>query len=197
MTQIPQNPSIKKDETNSADFKFVIGLEKESDRDARYELLYRTWLDTYPNTEIGITREDVEEMYKDRLTPEKKAQLLENLKNRIADPNIHSFCAKDGDVVIGTVTLIQSLEFDKLQTIYVLPEYQGKKIGYGMWTEISKFFTKGKPVKVEVAEYNTKVIAFYERLGFKDTGKRFSDPKFTMPISKVVIPQMELEFIPE
>jgi ribosomal protein S18 acetylase RimI-like enzyme len=44
---------------------------------------------------------------------------------------------------------------------------------------------------VEVATYNANAIRFYEGLGFVDTGKRMSDPKFTMK-SGAIIPEMEM-----
>lgn len=34
------------------------------------EVFYRTWLETYPNKEAGITRQDIEEYFKNCLDPE-------------------------------------------------------------------------------------------------------------------------------
>lgn len=49
----------------------------------------------------------------------------------------------------------------------------------------------GKGITVEVATYNTNAIEFYKRLGFEDTGKRFSNERLKMK-SSAVLPEMEM-----
>jgi len=61
------------------------------------------------------------------------------------------------------------------------------------WTKIQEFFAKDKKTIVQVADYNDKAIAFYQKLGFVDTGKRFTNEKHKMPISGNCIPEMEME----
>jgi ribosomal protein S18 acetylase RimI-like enzyme len=76
--------------------------------------------------------------------------------------------------------------------IYVLPEYQGKGIGKLLWNELSKYLDINKETFVEVATYNENAIKFYEKLGFVDTNKRFTDERFRMR-SGGIIPQMEMK----
>jgi len=82
-------------------------------------------------------------------------------------------------------------DFNQLQAIYVLPTYQHKGVGKALWNTASKFINPDKKTIVQVADYNEKAIKFYEKLGFVDTGKRFSDKKFTMK-SGAIIPEMEM-----
>ncbi len=77
--------------------------------------------------------------------------------------------------------------------LYILPEYQGKGVGKMFWGECVKYFDNNKKIIVQVATYNTGAIKFYEKLGFKDNGKRFSEERLRMPISRVLIPEMEME----
>jgi ribosomal protein S18 acetylase RimI-like enzyme len=79
-----------------------------------------------------------------------------------------------------------------LQAIYVLPEYQGRGVGKALWNEIRKNFDPKRKTIVNVAIYNIKAISFYEKLGFKDTGKRWQDETFKMK-SGSRIPEMEME----
>ena len=60
------------------------------------------------------------------------------------------------------------------------------------WKKAKEFFDKSKDIIVQVAIYNKQAISFYKKLGFIDTGKRFSDEKYKMPISGAVIPEIEM-----
>jgi len=153
------------------------------------EVFYRTWLATYPNPELGITVDDVEERFKDRFLPERLARRRE----RIGDPTPGTslFVAKEGDRVVGVCYVVVHLEKNQLQSIYVLPGYQGKGVGAALWHEAQKNLDASKDTIVQVATYNTSAIQFYERLGFVDTGKRWSDESFRMK-SGAVIPELEM-----
>jgi len=152
-------------------------------------VLYKTWLDTYPNEEIGITKEDVEDSYKDAFTDEK----IKSQKERIANTpeNQRLLVAKNGTDVIGIATMIRNDDNNQLRTIYMLPEYQGKGVGSMLWNEIKKFCDPLKDTIVQVATYNKNAVSFYEKLGFVDTGKRWSDEKWRMR-SGATIPEMEM-----
>jgi ribosomal protein S18 acetylase RimI-like enzyme len=150
---------------------------------------YKTWLATYPNKEIGITREDIEESYKDSFTEEN----IQKHKARIANGNENEkrLVAKEGDRVVGVARMIRNENNNQLQTIYVLPEFQGKGIGKMLWAEAKSFCDPAKDIIVQVATYNQNAIEFYKKLGFVDTGKRWSDDKWKMK-SGATIPEMEL-----
>lgn len=152
-------------------------------------VLYKTWLETYPNEKIGITREDVEESYKDSFTEEKIKNQKENIAN--TPENQKRVVAKNGDEVVGVATMVRNNENNQLRTIYVLPDYQGRGIGQMLWNEVKKFCDPSKDTIVQVATYNKNAISFYEKLGFVDTGKRWSDEKWKMK-SGATIPEMEL-----
>jgi len=168
-----------------------IKIEKAIPEDALgiTTVLYKTWLDTYPNEEIGIKREDVEESYKESFTEKEIKSQQKNIAN--APQNQLRLVAKTGDQVVGVSTMIRNENNNQLRTIYVLPEFQGKGIGNMLWEEAKRFCDSAKDTIVQVATYNKKAISFYEKLDFVDTGKRWSDPKWKMK-SGVTIPEMEL-----
>ncbi len=72
-----------------------------------------------------------------------------------------------------------------------MPQFQNNGIGKKLYNEISKFFNPSQKTIVKVATYNKKAIEFYKKLGFIDTGKRFTNDKI---ITKkgVNIPKMEM-----
>ncbi len=152
-------------------------------------VFYRTWLDTYPNEEFGIIIDDVEDKYKDAFTEEK----INIQKQRIANPNgkENRIVAVYENKIVGISNLVRNEDNNQLKTIYILPEYQNKGIGKMLWNEVKKYCDPGKDTIVQVATYNTNAIEFYKKLGFVDTGKRFTDEHFRMK-SGAVLPEMEM-----
>lgn len=153
------------------------------------DVFYRGWLATYPNVEHGITVDDIEDRYKDRLSEEK----LRVRREQAANPpeGQTTLVAKKDGKVVGLCRVFKHPDRNQLYAIYVLPEYHGQGIGTAMWNAAQQYIDSTKHTIVEVATYNTNAIKFYERLGFVDTGKRMSDPKFTMK-SGAIIPEMEM-----
>ncbi len=151
---------------------------------------YEAWLDTHPNEDVGVTEEDVHDRFKGFFTPESLERGREGLKNI---PENETFVvAKEGDKVIGLCRLVKTDTENRLQSIYVLPDFQGKGVGKMLWENVKDDLDHEKPTYVALADYNERARAFYEKIGFKDTGRRWSDPKWKMK-SGVIIPEMEME----
>lgn len=171
----------------------IIRKSEAKDVEQVMDVFYKTWLATYPNKEVGITEEDVHERYKNSFTEE---EFSKRRKYYDTEHQNESFLvAEIGDKVVGVCFSIIREECNQLQAIYVLPEYQGKGIGKMFWEDMVKFFDKDKKIIVQVATYNTGAIEFYKKLGFTDNGNRLSEESYRMPISKVIIPAMELEIV--
>ncbi len=153
------------------------------------EVFHKTWLATYPNEEARITRDDIEDRFKDAYSEERMAKRRENIE-KISSDGIF-LVAKENEKVAGLCRASRTADRNLLNAIYILPEYQGKGIGMKLWNAVQSFFNSSKDTYVEVATYNTNAIGFYKRLGFSDTGRRFTDPKFVMK-SGSNIPQMEM-----
>ena len=156
------------------------------------DVFYKTWLDTYPNEELGITFEDIEDRYKNRNTED----VIERGKKAILEQqgNELFLVAKDGELVVGVCRAFVYPDKNELQVIYILPDYQRRGLGRLFWEEVKKFFDVKRVIIVNVATYNTKAIEFYKKIGFIDTGKRFSNEKFRFK-SGSVIPEMEMEIL--
>lgn len=152
-------------------------------------VFYHTWLDTYPNKKLNISTDDIKNRFTDRLTDDGIAKMAEQILH--PKPNTLFLVARNGKDIIGVCRLKKDEKNNELGAIYVLPEYQGMKVGFSLWLEAQKFFDYGKDIIVKVADYNEKAIGFYKKLGFIDTGKRFFDEKHKMK-SGAVIPEMEM-----
>ncbi|MFA6253902.1 MAG: GNAT family N-acetyltransferase [Candidatus Paceibacterota bacterium] len=166
-----------------------ISQAKPEDAAGAQQVFYKTWLDTYPNEECGITAADIEDRFKDRITDEGIAKMADKIAN--PEPNSLFLLAKDGNKIVGVCRALKNEEKNQLTAIYVLPEYQGRGVGQMFWQKVKKFFDPNKKITVEVATYNQKGISFYQQLGFVDTGRRFS-PENTRMKSGSLIPEMEM-----
>ena len=83
--------------------------------------------------------------------------------------------AKDGDRVIGFAGYGKS-RYDNLgnageiHSLYILQEYYGKKVGYGLMNAAVERLAEYDRVVVRVLEGNDRAIRFYERYGFRFDG---------------------------
>ncbi len=163
-----------------------IQIQKAVPKDAAgiEEVFYKTWLATYPNEEFGITVDDIEHRWKDR-------KKVDGSKIKNAPDSELLLVAKDGNKIIGVCRVANRPDKNETQAIYVIPEYQGQGIGSALWEKALKFFNPQKDIMVNVVTYNTKAIEFYKKLGFEETGKKFTDEKYRMK-SGNILPEMEM-----
>jgi diamine N-acetyltransferase len=153
------------------------------------KVLHQTWLDTYLNEELKITRETIDESYKDSYKLENIEKLQERIKN-IPNNQKRLVAESHGEIVAVSRGVIEN-DFNELKTIYVLPNFQGQGIGKKLWNEMLEFFDNSKKIVLSVVTYNKNAIEFYKKLGFVDTGKRFTDDKIAIKRG-VNIPEMEM-----
>ena len=168
----------------------VIRPASPEDAKSIQEVLYRTWLETYPNDSAGITMQDIETFFKDSFSDENIEDWRRNIVSLGDDCRL--LVAADAQKIVGVCRAYRREKHNEVQAIYVLPAYQGRGIGKQFFVALHGFFNPQKDITVQVATYNTKAVTFYEKLGFKDTGKRFSQPWLKMPVSGNMIPEMEL-----
>lgn len=162
---------------------------KPQDARAIDDLLKKTWLDTYPNEEAGITKEDIEKFIKERFTEDSIKARAEALQNH--GENKKFLVAKDGDALVGNCLFLNNEKNYQLKGVYVLPEYQRKGIGQMFWKQAQEFLVDKKDIIVWVASYNIKAISFYEKLGFLKTDKDLSGQYYEIAPGKY-IPEIEM-----
>jgi ribosomal protein S18 acetylase RimI-like enzyme len=146
-----------------------------------------SWLATYPNEEFGITRKDIlsEDFHnKDRI--KKRSEIIKDLKS-----NTKFFVAKKEEKVIGYCCAQKFKDFNKIKSIYILPNFQKMGIGKRLLNKAFDFFNDNKSVKLSVAIYNKNAINFYEKLGFVK-GERFEHNPEGPFISGKEIPEIEM-----
>lgn len=168
----------------------TITPQKPSDVEEVLKILEQVWIQTYPNELAGITTQDIKKFFEVRNTPEYVQKNKEGVSN---PPNNKKYwVAKENERIVGMCNVVIHENVNQLKSIHVLPEYQRQGIGHMFWEKALAFFDPNKDIIVQVATYNQKAINFYKKLGFVDTGKRFTEERHRMPVSGTLIPEMEM-----
>jgi GNAT superfamily N-acetyltransferase len=144
------------------------------------------WLDTYQNEEIGIDADDI--LAKDFLCKERIAARAEHM--RANDGINHTLVARVGDQIVAYGRAVRGDKFDEIVTLYVLPEWQGKKIGSELLRHLLKWLGNHRDVMLGVVPYNANAIRFYEKSGFK-LGKKIPHEKPVFPSGRD-LPEVEM-----
>ncbi|MCX7881080.1 MAG: GNAT family N-acetyltransferase [Patescibacteria group bacterium] len=170
--------------------KLKIILAKSKDAEGIYQVRKITWINTYPNEKLGITKKDILERF---IEIEKNFetyldQRKEALKNQSF--NSQTWIAKINKQVIGFCTA-KRVKKNEIGAIYILPQFQGKGIGKKLMKKALKWLEKNKDIYVNVVSYNQKAINFYQSFGFIKTGKIVKEEIHDLPCGKT-LPEIEM-----
>lgn len=76
------------------------------------------------------------------------------------------------DQDVGRLRVVRLAESIYVGGIQILPEYQGKGIGTGIFTDLIQESKKSNnPILLEVHNVNSHALSFYIKLGFEKSGK--------------------------
>ena len=173
-------------------------IEPATPEDAKaiVDIQRQTWLDTYPNEAADITEHDIQLKLAGEhgeLIPSR----IERWRQRISSPESHQgvFIARMGEEAVGFTAPAIMEGQRRIGAIYVLPKAQGKGIGIQLLRKAVDWHRQqapAEPIFLHVVSYNQKAIRFYERFGFKKTGKTVSDEIAKLPSGKT-IPEIEMK----
>ncbi|QBD74612.1 N-acetyltransferase [Ktedonosporobacter rubrisoli] len=160
------------------------------DNEAARSVQKQTWLATYPNEELGISREDIAAHFTN-ISPEARRR-RELRKYRInTDPLTHLWVACKEDKIIGFCLATKEDGIHLVQALYVLPEYQGQGAGKRLLQAALDWLGTEHTVVLNVASYNERAIAFYRHFGFVITDNPPQAIVHPLP-SGAVIPELEM-----
>ena len=170
-----ERPIIEIFEATPEDAAGIIAVQKE------------TWLDTYPNEEYGITKEDI--LSRDWDSPNR----IVRWQKMIAEHGDmgRMWIAKEGERVIGFCSATKDNDQNRIRAIYVLPEYQKEGVGRKLIDKAFDWLGDNKDSFVAVAKYNANAIHFYKRMGFEGEAEVPPSPAGQLPTGKT-IPEVEM-----
>ena len=106
------------------------------------------------------------------LSKQNKSKLKNDIQRsrKSSLPASETFVAKVNQKVIGFCKVVRGSEQNSLAEIYIIPPFQGKKIGRRLWDSAHQFIDRNKDTTVALLRFNTPAKKFYEGLGFTETG---------------------------
>jgi ribosomal protein S18 acetylase RimI-like enzyme len=157
----------------------TIRIATQADYKEIAEVFRKTWLDTYPNESWGISEKDVQ-----RVTDSFSATSVGKMvREKLA------FIAQIDSKIVGVAVGYEEADFNIVQALYVLPNYQGRGIGTELLHLLEESFENAKPLKLSVAEYNLGAITFYKKNGYIAD----DDKRGTAKIMGLEIPEVMME----
>ena len=134
--------------------------------DAGNYMRLESWLATYVNEELGVTREWIEARNAEQMTDEKRAWRLKNLDS----PNSAGWVAldKSGKVVGMTNPYIDEDGCQQVGSLYVDKAWHGKGIGAALMQKVIDWFDPATPIELGVVAYNERAKTFYRKWGFEE-----------------------------
>ena len=138
----------------------IVPMVTDAEIDGKAYVHWKSWKETY----TGL----IDQTYLDGITLEKCTQMAHRWKDNI-------LLAKDGERVVGFVAYGACRDstlpnVGEVFAIYVLQDYQSKKVGYRLMRSAIEKLAAYPQIAVWVLKGNTKAISFYEKYGFHFDG---------------------------
>ena len=151
------------------------------------EMNLQSWHDTYFKPEIGVTHEWIDEVRGNRLSEEGIKKFADGIREKAVNLNHFILTAKGlGGEVIGWVGAEKlGDERGSLNVIYVAKEYHGLGLGRELMEKAMKWLGE-REISVEVASYNERAKAFYQKFGFVEEGEPFIGNFELLPEVKMI-----------
>lgn len=165
--------------------KIVISQAIPEDAIGIRKVQKETWLCTYPNEKLGITKADIEEKL-----DEMQEGGVERMVYYINHKDSKTYVAKDGDQIVAYVSAYRTESKNKLAALYVLSTYHGMGIGRSLMEKALNFLGDDKEIILEVFSYNTKAIEFYKKFGFEENGS--TNTKYSNLSDGRKLPEIEM-----
>lgn len=129
----------------------------------------RSWQDTYPNEQAGVSEEWVQQETDSWLTPENLEKSKKFLGEIFSDPDMwYRVVVVDGELVAMVHGSKKQKQY--LEALYVDKSQQGTGLAQQLMDGMMGWFDTTKPISLEVADYNDRAVRFYQKYGFEKVG---------------------------
>lgn len=151
----------------------------------------QTWLETYPNKSLGITRKDIAKKFAHDDSPSGRPLWLAERVAQFENARYNAWVACAEDEVVGYCIAEKEQTQNRIKALYILPAFQKQGIGTALVEVACAWLGIDKKIYINVASYNSRAIAFYQARGFVKTDVSVSDEVAVISSSRV-IPEIEM-----
>jgi ribosomal protein S18 acetylase RimI-like enzyme len=149
-------------------------IERAVPRDSEVvcDIRDRAWLKAYPNTELGITVDDIR-LLAQGPNGEYVPRRIAYLKKRLAKDDstgVTMLIAKLDDKIVGFIDAhVDEQNRRCIDALHVAPEVQGNGVGGKLMQRALDWYGRDQDIYLEVVSYNQNAINFYKHFGFERT----------------------------
>ncbi len=164
------------------------------DVEAICEIQAVTWLDTYPNPELGITKAAIRQRIEGANGQNKLPRIAKwrSIITASGPGTGQTYVARlDGQVVGFGSARIDEQNRRTIGALYVLPEAQRLGVGRKLMRHILDWLGSDQDIYVIAASYNDKAINFYKSCGFQMTSRHVVDTA-AQATGDIEIPEIEM-----
>lgn len=153
---------------------------------------YQSWIDTYPNDDLGISMEYIRKLREHWTSEDGIRRIRERIKRLDSDTDFFLRVAKDSKgSVVGFIDGIKSDEAYELQDLFTFESTHGSGLGAQLWESFRSWVDPQKPIQLSVVPYTERAPAFYKKKGFLEIPGSESFYKDT------ILPTIKMERPPE
>ena len=152
---------------------WTIRQTRRSDAQAIFSIIFVSWLDTYVNDALGVTKDFIFNSQFRYLgykfySEECKFDYFDSNKD-----NLQLVAVDDNDVVVGFLHCMRTKDKQTLEGMYLYPELKGTGLAQDLAERFFEWEDMSRDSELGVVEYNARAIRFYEKLGFQPNGVKY------------------------
>lgn len=175
---------------------FKVSDAIEADVEEIFEMKLKSWITTYAHGKV--TEQDIRNIMEPRREGHLKSfrNIINNHKSGEEIYPVGIKVAKVDNKIVGIVTPMIFNNQNRVGSIYILEEYQGKGLGKMLINEVLKAFPE-EDIYLHVQTENTNAIKFYENIGFtktKDLPTEYFDKEKTKELNQIEMTKKNLKF---
>lgn len=147
---------------------FNIVSPSVNDAEGLAAVAYQSWIDTYPNEELGISVEYLQDLRAHRISDGGIQSLRKRIERLESDPNFFLRVAKDSKGhVVGFIDGEKGEDAYELQDLFTDKSTHGSGLGSQLWQSFNTWVDSEKPIQLSVVPYTERAPAFYKKIGFE------------------------------
>lgn len=150
--------------------QFIIEPMQLDDIEAATAMRLNSWLDTYVNQDLGVTRQWIESRNRQKMAKSEVVLRRQSFISKSADDTAKSWIARDEkNLIIGEVRpYVDENGIQYIGSLYVDKKWHGKGVAGQLMQKAIDWLDASKPIELGVISYNDRAKAFYKKWGFKE-----------------------------